>query len=192
MQLDKQGLDVSQLHFYTYNSAFLDALPALLAHARLSRAQTAALRRLSVAFGYLPSWASPRFSIQARAALSPGELPELEVREMDGEPSWLRNRMLRRVLARVAGSARALDLWPLLPALTMSAPGKSYHWGGTFAHARKPGVRAGSDVLGRVAPWRRVHLVDASVFPTIPATTFTLTIMANAHRIADAALREGA
>jgi choline dehydrogenase-like flavoprotein len=41
-----------------------------------------------------------------------------------------------------------------------------------------------SDVLGRVAPWRSIHLVDASVFPTVPATTFTLSIMANAHRIA--------
>ncbi len=31
---------------------------------------------------------------------------------------------------------------------------------------------------------RTFHLVDASVFPTVSATTFTLTIMANAHRIA--------
>jgi choline dehydrogenase-like flavoprotein len=27
-------------------------------------------------------------------------------------------------------------------------------------------------------------LVDASVFPNVPAMTFTLTVMANAHRIA--------
>ena len=33
-----------------------------------------------------------------------------------------------------------------------------------------------------------IHLVDASVFPTVPATTFTLTIMANAHRIASESL----
>jgi choline dehydrogenase-like flavoprotein len=32
--------------------------------------------------------------------------------------------------------------------------------------------------------WDHIHLVDASVFPDVPATTFTLTIMANAHRIA--------
>jgi choline dehydrogenase-like flavoprotein len=42
-------------------------------------------------------------------------------------------------------------------------------------------------VLGRPAGWRRIHLVDASVFPTIPATTITYTAMANAHRIAAAA-----
>jgi choline dehydrogenase-like flavoprotein len=30
--------------------------------------------------------------------------------------------------------------------------------------------------------------VDASVFPNVPATTFTLTIMANANRIATEAM----
>jgi choline dehydrogenase-like flavoprotein len=72
----------------------------------------------------------------------------------------------------------------------MSARGKSYHWGGTFPHAERPTGRFSSDTFGRVAPWTRVHLVDASVFPTVPATTFTLTVMANAHRIADSALQE--
>jgi choline dehydrogenase-like flavoprotein len=47
-----------------------------------------------------------------------------------------------------------------------------------------PSGEFSSDILGRVGPWRNVHLVDASVFPTVAATTFTLTIMANAHRIA--------
>ena len=42
----------------------------------------------------------------------------------------------------------------------------------------------GTDRLGRLRRWTNIHLVDASVFPTVPATTFTLTIMANAHRIA--------
>jgi choline dehydrogenase-like flavoprotein len=41
-----------------------------------------------------------------------------------------------------------------------------------------------SDALGRVGPWERVHVVDAAVFPNVAATTFTLTIMANAYRIA--------
>ena len=41
-----------------------------------------------------------------------------------------------------------------------------------------------TDILGRPAGLRRVHLVDASVFPSIPATTITFSVMANAHRIA--------
>jgi ferredoxin len=188
--LDDECLDASQLHMYTYNSAFLEALPGLLSQPLLSPARTAALRRLSIAFGYLPSWESPGFTIQAHPAAAPGTLPALRVTGRAGRQSAAANAMLRSVLARLSRSARALDLWPLLPALKMSAPGKSYHWGGTFAHARKAGGPLNSDVLGRVAPWTRVHLVDASVFPTIPATTFTLTVMANAHRIAQTALRE--
>jgi choline dehydrogenase-like flavoprotein len=46
-----------------------------------------------------------------------------------------------------------------------------------------------TDVLGRPAGLRRVHLVDASVFPSIPATTITFSAMANAHRIAAWAAR---
>jgi choline dehydrogenase-like flavoprotein len=42
-----------------------------------------------------------------------------------------------------------------------------------------------SDIYGRPAGLTRIHIVDASVFPSIPATTITLTAMANAHRIAD-------
>jgi len=41
-----------------------------------------------------------------------------------------------------------------------------------------------SDALGRPRGLSRVHVVDAAVFPTIPATTITYTAMANAHRIA--------
>jgi choline dehydrogenase-like flavoprotein len=45
--------------------------------------------------------------------------------------------------------------------------------------------------LGRLAAWDNIHLVDASVFPSVPATTFTLTVMANAHRIASRVLEVG-
>ena len=41
-----------------------------------------------------------------------------------------------------------------------------------------------SDLLGRPAGFRRVHVVDASVLPSLPATTITLSLMANAQRIA--------
>jgi choline dehydrogenase-like flavoprotein len=41
-----------------------------------------------------------------------------------------------------------------------------------------------SDRWGRPHGFQRVHLTDASVLPEIPATTITLAVMANAHRIA--------
>jgi choline dehydrogenase-like flavoprotein len=68
--------------------------------------------------------------------------------------------------------------------MRLAAGGKSYHGGGSFPHSAARSADMTSDRLGRVAPWQRVHMIDASVFPNIPAMTFTLTIMANAHRIA--------
>jgi hypothetical protein len=70
-----------------------------------------------------------------------------------------------------------------------SAAGKSYHFGGSFPHSEAPADGPlTTDRWGRLGRWSRVHLVDASVFPSVPATTFTLTIMANAHRIATGSL----
>jgi choline dehydrogenase-like flavoprotein len=96
--------------------------------------------------------------------------------------------MLRAVMLRLAQSARLLDLYPVLPMLRLSAAGKSYHWGGSFPHMTERTTTFGSDVLGRVGPWERIHLVDAAVFPAVPAMTYGLTVMANAHRIASATL----
>ena len=60
--------------------------------------------------------------------------------------------------------------------------GSSFHVGGSVPMSADP--RPGeSDTLGRPKGLTRVHLVDASVLPSIPATTITFSVMANAHRI---------
>ena len=96
--------------------------------------------------------------------------------------------MLKGLMRAMIQSAPALDFWPVLPMVSLSAAAKSYHFGGSFPHGpeRTP---TSTDRLGRPTSWDRIHLVDASVFPTVPATTFTLTIMTNAHRIATETLR---
>ncbi len=188
VSLDGDGVDLAQVHFYPYNPAVLAALPGPLRSA-VGRGVTAAiLRRLTVGLGYLPSWASPRLQVTARPAVEEGGLPELTVaREHPADPP----SMLRTVLARMARVAPHLDLWPLVPEVTVAAGAKSYHFGGSFPHRTGPAGPVGdltTDVLGRLPRWSRVHLVDGSVFPTVPAPTFTLTVMANAHRIADAVM----
>jgi choline dehydrogenase-like flavoprotein len=180
--------DVSQLHFYTYNPAFEDALPKPLRSAGGAPLRKQLLQRVCVALGYLPSWAAPEFAMSVRPPADEGSLPELVLEATDaGSP--FKNPMLRQVARRVTAAAPLLDLWPVLPALRMSAGGKSYHWGGVFPHGES-GSRLSSDPLGRVAPWRRIHLVDSAVLPTVPATTFALTVMANAHRIVDSTVKE--
>ena len=60
---DELGIDAALLHFYTFDRAFLDALPWPLHRAALATVRSQVLRRLSVAFGYLPSWSSPGFTL---------------------------------------------------------------------------------------------------------------------------------
>jgi hypothetical protein len=91
-------------------------------------------------------------------------------------------------MLRLIQSARMLDLYPVIPMLRLSAAGKSYHWGGSFPHMTDRVTIFSSDVLGRAGSWERIHLVDAAVFPAVPAMTYGLTVMANAHRIASESL----
>ena len=77
---------------------------------------------------------------------------------------------------------------PILPALQFADPGRSYHSGGGFPMRNNP-TEWETDPLGRLPGWDRIHIVDASTFPSIPATTMGLNIMANAHRIGTAAAK---
>jgi hypothetical protein len=178
------GGDLVHLHFYTYNPSFDSQLPRFIAKSRSLTSHV--LRRISVAFGYLPSWRSPALSLRIEPVRD--DLPNLHLSGTRTKP-W-RNELFRAAMMKIIRGAPLLDLWPLVPMLAVSAPGKSYHWGGTFPHVgRQPASVGESDLLGRVPPWTRIHLVDGSVLPSLASTTYTLTVMANAHRIADAALR---
>ena len=72
---------------------------------------------------------------------------------------------------------------PAGPNGAMGPPGRGFHTGGSCPMRLAP-HEFESDVLGRPYGCERVHIVDASVFPSITASTITLTAMANAHRIA--------
>lgn len=183
---DGGSVDISQLHFYTFNPAFIDGLPSALQTSAAERLQVQLLRRLSVAFGYLPSWNSARLRVRVGSPFNGHGLPEFHI--TSETPPVEQGRMLRSILLRLIQSARLLDLYPVVPMMRLSAGGKSYHWGGSFPHTNKRSGIYSSDRLGRVGSWERIHLIDASVFPNVPAMTFGLTIMANAHRIASETL----
>jgi ferredoxin len=183
---DGGSVDLSTLHFYTFNPAFINGLPSVLRARSLGWLQLQLLRRLTVAFGYLPSWNSPRLRIHIGSRHDSWDLPEFNI---SGEaPPAGQSQMLRAAMLRLIHSARILDLYPVIPMLRLSEVGKSYHWGGSFPHMTDRLTIFSSDALGRVGSWQRTHLVDASVFPEIPAMTYGLTVMANAHRIASESL----
>jgi choline dehydrogenase-like flavoprotein len=181
-----QGLDLCQIHFYEYNPAFLASLPRPLESPLAEPLLGALLRRVAVGLGYLPGWAAPRVNVVARRVGAGNErLPVLEI-DRDGTDRW--PTILRGLVRAMLRVAPALDLWPVVPMISVSAAAKSYHFGSSFPHDRARTMTS-TDRTGRLAAWDNIHLVDASVFPAVPATTFTLTIMANAHRIASETLR---
>ena len=180
------SVDLSTIHFYTFNPAFINGLPSVLRTRSAEWLQVQLLRRLTVAFGYLPSWNSARLRVYIGTRCEQPGLPDFRISSEAPPPG--QGQMLRAVLLRLIESARILDLYPLIPMLRLSAVGKSYHWGGSFPHTTDRSIIFSSDRLGRVGSWERIHLVDASVFPTVPAMTFGLTVMANAHRIASESL----
>ena len=130
-------------------------------------------KRLIVAQVFLHSVHSPRISIRLesdrRLSSSIKAHSDKEI-VTKGAKSVLRRGFNRLGLTALGFATRA------------GAPGSSFHVGGSMPMSSNPGPDQ-TDILGRPKGLTRVHLVDASVFPTIPATTITFSVMANAHRI---------
>lgn len=166
------------LQLYGYNDIMLSSLTARLPvkSDRLERLLRPALGRLIVLQGYLHSDDSACIRLDVRRN---------GVR-LVGESGVAATVRVKQLVRRLALSARSLGIAPLPGLAQIGSPGKGNHLGGSFPMRRRPaGLQA--DTLGRLAHWDRVHLVDASVLPSVPATTVTFSVMANAHRIATAA-----
>ena len=91
-------------------------------------------------------------------------------------------KVMERATSRLARTLKLAGLVPLGFARRPGDVGSSFHVGGSVPMAKAP-VSGQSDILGRPHGLSRVHLVDASSLPSIPATTITFSVMANAHRI---------
>jgi len=98
-----------------------------------------------------------------------------------------RNSKTEATVSRLITKLRSVKSFtratPLSPLLKMGSAGRGFHTGGSLPMRSAPGEFE-TDVLGTPRGCRRVHVVDSSVFPTVAASTITLTAMANAHRIA--------
>ena len=143
-------------------------------------------QRLIVAQGFLHSDVSPEMTIRLRDAGQDARGGARTALEVGWKAHPETQAVVARVRRRMARGMLKASMWALTPFSRLGAVGSSFHCGGSFPMRERPeGLE--SDVLGRPAGLRRVHIVDASVFPDIPATTITFSVMANAHRIATAA-----
>jgi choline dehydrogenase-like flavoprotein len=91
--------------------------------------------------------------------------------------------VVNKVVRKLFKSSFKLGAIPLPPLLHIAKLGRGFHSGGTFPMRKNP-AEFETDIWGRPVGWKRVHAVDATVLPSIAATTITFTVMANAHRIA--------
>ncbi len=167
------------LQTYTYNDLFEVAAHSALWGAGRVLPTAGLLSRLLLFQGYLHSSQSGRLAIELRRQSSGEDL--LHVSAMEQPQTRRQIRALIRKLFTMVGDLRAI---PLPSQLRVGAPGRGFHGGGSLPMRQLPqGLE--TDVFGRPAGLRRIHAVDSSIFPSIPATTITLTAMANAHRIGD-------
>jgi choline dehydrogenase-like flavoprotein len=176
VELDDSRISAHPVHlqFYGYNDLLLRALSETipLDPARIERLLGPLLGRLFTVQGYLHSTDSPGLSIGFAAN---------RIR-LIGDEDTLAAMRVRRLVRRLAATGRQLGMLPLPRLVQIGRPGKSNHLGGSFPMRANPRAEE-TDTLGRLPNWRRVHIVDASIFPSVPATTITLSVMANAHRI---------
>ncbi len=133
--------------------------------------------RLVLFQGFVHSDDSSRMAIALRRTAQGEQL------ELTPQVNPQARRVVGKIVRRLLRHSLRLGAVPLPPMLQFAQPGRSFHAGGSFPMQTQPG-RLATDTLGRPAGWQRVHAVDATVFPSIAATTITFTAMANAHRIA--------
>jgi choline dehydrogenase-like flavoprotein len=178
------GAHRAHLQVYTYNELFQEEMERMMGPLRgaLPLIRRGALGRLLLIQGYLHSDLSARIRLVLRRA-GPGAASL----ELAGEPNPKTPPALAALGRRLWAERGSLKGFPVSRMLRVGEPGRGFHTGGTFPMRAHPGPFE-VDVLGRPDGLTRVHVVDASVFPSLPATTITLSVMANAHRIGTAAI----
>lgn len=169
------------LQVYTYNDWYLGAIKRRIGplFRMLKPGLDALLGRLLVVGGYLHSDLSSQVSGSLRRT---GATSTLVLR---GEVNAATRPAVNGVVEELTRHRRHLRGIPLSPLLEVCGPGRGYHSGGSFPMRSSP-TGFESDCWGRPSGFARVHAVDATVFPSIPAGPITFTIVANAHRIGSA------
>ena len=181
IEIFDKKLDKNSVHIqlYTYNDLYESALRHIFGQAYniLNKALKRFMSRLIIAQGYLHSKSSSAIYVK----LKKGTPNKLILRKNENS---ITAKLVRAVAWKLFGNKKYFKFLPLIPFLKIGKPGESSHYGGSFPMSNNP-KKFESDIFGRPFGFKKVHLADSSVFPSIPAQAITLTIMANAYRIAD-------
>ncbi len=162
------------LQLYTYSEIIGQAIRKTLGPLKLFARPLE--ERMVIAQGFLHSDES---STMAMTLKRDGEK---DIMKVEAQPNSRTPGTVKRVLRELLSQSRSLGGMVVPPMLKLANPGGGWHSGGSIPMRENPG-KFESDRLGRPHGWTRVHAVDSTVLPSIPATTVTFAAMANAHRI---------
>ena len=98
------------------------------------------------------------------------------------------SKPLVRKLIRICRSVGALTIYPMTVFVT---PGHGIHYAGTLPMSKNPASAFCCTPEGELSGEPGVFVVDAAVFPRLPAKNFSFAVMANAMRIADGIISRG-
>jgi choline dehydrogenase-like flavoprotein len=181
LEIDNPAISPYAVHLqvYTYNpliGARVERLARLMGP--LARPVKRYLNgRLLAVQGYAHSTEAEGITLVAQPNGGDGR-PRLELRGLAAAAP-----VVARTVRLLAEMRRAIGAGPLTTLMEIGLPGDGNHCGGTFPMRDTPGELE-SDITGQLPRLPGVHVVDSSVLPSLPATTFTYTVMANADRIA--------
>ena len=139
------------------------------------------LRQMDIALGFLPGRFSKNTLEFDMDYEHEAPLKMMVVGEADETLSSLVTQLILRlrILLSPAGIRPIINLTRLLPA------GADTHYGASL----RPGIQ--TTLSGALVNQPAIYCVDGAVLPDLPAKHLTLTIMANARRIAQGLIVEG-
>jgi choline dehydrogenase-like flavoprotein len=186
LEIDNFKISNHMVHLsvYTYNELFKDAILKMFGPTRKIMRGIAenVAGRFVLCGGYLHSDESSKLNLRLQRSTKPGEKSRLLIESLDNLQIRKRVNKVARLLFQVRNQIKAV---PISFMTQIQPPGRGFHIGGSFPMSKSP-TRDQSDTIGRPFGLDRVHAVDSTVFPSIPSGPITLTVMANAYRIAAA------
>lgn len=183
VELESQADSRENIHLqiYSYNDLFPRTLRRKLSilYPLIKKGiEKHVLSRLLIMQGYLHSNVSPSLKVSLNKQNN-----KLIVRTITHPKT---NTLIRSAARSLSRHRSLLKGIPLSLLARVSHGGGGAHIGGAFPMSLDP-KNFETDLWGRPIQSKNIHIIDASVFPSLPPTTVTYTVMANAYRIASQA-----
>jgi choline dehydrogenase-like flavoprotein len=175
---EKDGYRTSHLQLYTLNEAIIDAIKKKFGILKilLSPFLKFFSRRLYIVQGYLHSDDSSSIEFILRKTK---DNESIDLRYIINPNTKL---IVNKIIKKINSCKNILGGVVIPWLIQIGKPGEGNHFGGSFPMSENPNIFK-TDIYGRPNNLKKIHIVDSTVLPSIPSSTITLSVMANAYRI---------